>query len=165
METTVAIAGGIGFFLLGMAVMTDGLKALAGSALRTVLAKAAATSLSGTVLGRGHHAPGAVVQRHDHDHHRPGKRRAADISARPQPGVRREHRHHRDGMAGGAAGRQGLAHGLCAADRLRRRAAEADGQGQMGGERRRDCGFRADPGGPDDAAAGHGRPRRTAQPG
>ncbi|MBI2740726.1 MAG: Na/Pi cotransporter family protein [Rhodospirillales bacterium] len=51
METTVAIAGGIGFFLLGMAVMTDGLKALAGSALRTVLAKATATSLSGTVWG------------------------------------------------------------------------------------------------------------------
>ena len=51
METTVAIAGGIGFFLLGMAVMTDGLKALAGSALRAVLAKAAATSLSGTIWG------------------------------------------------------------------------------------------------------------------
>ena len=51
METTVAIVGGVGFFLLGMAVMTDGLKALAGSALRTVLAKAAATSLSGTVWG------------------------------------------------------------------------------------------------------------------
>lgn len=51
METTVAIAGGIGFFLLGMAVMTDGLKALAGSALRVVLAKAAATSLSGTIWG------------------------------------------------------------------------------------------------------------------
>lgn len=34
-----------------MAVMTDGLKALAGSALRTVLAKATATSLSGTVWG------------------------------------------------------------------------------------------------------------------
>jgi phosphate:Na+ symporter len=51
LETTVAIAGGIGFFLLGMAVMTDGLKALAGSALRVVLAKAAATSLSGTIWG------------------------------------------------------------------------------------------------------------------
>ena len=51
LETAVAIAGGVGFFLLGMAVMTDGLKALAGSALRTVLAKAAATSLSGTVWG------------------------------------------------------------------------------------------------------------------
>jgi phosphate:Na+ symporter len=50
-ETTVAIAGGIGFFLLGMAVMTDGLKALAGSALRAVLAKATATSLSGTAWG------------------------------------------------------------------------------------------------------------------
>jgi phosphate:Na+ symporter len=49
--TTVAIVGGIGFFLLGMAVMTDGLKALAGSALRTVLAKATTTSLSGTAWG------------------------------------------------------------------------------------------------------------------
>ncbi|MBL6615205.1 MAG: Na/Pi cotransporter family protein [Reyranella sp.] len=51
METAVAIAGGIGFFLLGMAVMTDGLKALAGSALRTVLARATRTSLSGTIWG------------------------------------------------------------------------------------------------------------------
>jgi hypothetical protein len=51
LETTVAIVGGIGFFLLGMAVMTDGLKALAGSALRGVLAKATSTSLSGTVWG------------------------------------------------------------------------------------------------------------------
>jgi phosphate:Na+ symporter len=51
LETTVAIVGGIGFFLLGMAVMTDGLKALAGSNLRVVLAKAAATSVSGTFWG------------------------------------------------------------------------------------------------------------------
>ena len=51
MQTTVAIVGGIGFFLLGMAIMTDGLKALAGSALRVVLAKAAATSVSGTFWG------------------------------------------------------------------------------------------------------------------
>ena len=51
METTIAIAGGFGFFLLGMAVMTDGLKVLAGSAFRTVLAKAAATSLSGILWG------------------------------------------------------------------------------------------------------------------
>ena len=34
-----------------MAVMTDGLKALAGSALRTVLARATATTLSGTAWG------------------------------------------------------------------------------------------------------------------
>ena len=51
MQTAVAIVGGIGFFLLGMAIMTDGLKALAGSALRVVLAKAAATSVSGTFWG------------------------------------------------------------------------------------------------------------------
>ncbi|MGE4373288.1 MAG: Na/Pi cotransporter family protein [Xanthobacter sp.] len=51
MATTIAILGGVGLFLLGMTVMTDGLKALAGSALRTVLGKAAATPLSGAFWG------------------------------------------------------------------------------------------------------------------
>ena len=51
MATIVSILGGVGLFLLGMAVMTDGLKALAGSALRGVLAKAAATPLRGTFWG------------------------------------------------------------------------------------------------------------------
>ena len=39
--------GDVGLFLLGVAIMTDGLKWLAGFPLRTVLGKAAATSLSG----------------------------------------------------------------------------------------------------------------------
>jgi len=47
MSTAVAILGGIGLFLLGMTVMTEGLKALAGSALRTALGAAVATPLSG----------------------------------------------------------------------------------------------------------------------
>ena len=51
METTVSIVGGVGLFLLGMAVMTDGLKALAGTALKTVMEKAAATPLLGTFWG------------------------------------------------------------------------------------------------------------------
>jgi phosphate:Na+ symporter len=51
MSTIIAIVGGIGLFLLGMAVMTDGLKALAGSVLRTVLGTAAATPLSGAFWG------------------------------------------------------------------------------------------------------------------
>src|SRR6201989_1371773 len=51
MSTTIAVLGGVGLFLLGMTVMTDGLKAMAGSALRTVLSKAAATPLSGTFWG------------------------------------------------------------------------------------------------------------------
>jgi phosphate:Na+ symporter len=51
MSTAIAIFGGVGLFLLGMTVMTDGLKALAGSALRTVLGKAAATPLSGAFWG------------------------------------------------------------------------------------------------------------------
>ncbi len=51
MSTTISILGGVGLFLLGMTVMTDGLKALAGSALRTVLGKAAATPLRGAFWG------------------------------------------------------------------------------------------------------------------
>src|SRR5262249_44221867 len=50
-STTISILGGVGLFLLGMTVMTAGLKTLAGSALRTVLAKAAATPLSGAFWG------------------------------------------------------------------------------------------------------------------
>jgi phosphate:Na+ symporter len=51
MATAIAVLGGIGLFLLGMTVMTDGLKALAGSALRAVLGKAAATPISGAFWG------------------------------------------------------------------------------------------------------------------
>jgi phosphate:Na+ symporter len=51
MSTTISILGGVGLFLLGMTVMTDGLKELAGSALRTVLSKAAATPLRGAFWG------------------------------------------------------------------------------------------------------------------
>src|SRR5262245_39132095 len=51
MSTTIAVLGGVGLFLLGMSVMTGGLKALAGSRLRATLSKAAATPLSGTFWG------------------------------------------------------------------------------------------------------------------
>ncbi|GHE70852.1 hypothetical protein GCM10019059_33170 [Camelimonas fluminis] len=51
MSTLIVILGGVGLFLLGMTVMTDGLKALAGSSLRTVLGKAAATPVSGAFWG------------------------------------------------------------------------------------------------------------------
>lgn len=51
MSTVIAILGGVGLFLLGMTVMTDGLKALAGSALRSVLGKAAATPFTGAFWG------------------------------------------------------------------------------------------------------------------
>jgi phosphate:Na+ symporter len=52
MSTTISILGGVGLFLLGMTVMTEGLKALAGSSLRTVLNRAAATPLSGAFWAR-----------------------------------------------------------------------------------------------------------------
>jgi phosphate:Na+ symporter len=51
MSTTISVLGGVGLFLLGMSVMTAGLKGLAGSRLRTVLGKAAATPLSGAFWG------------------------------------------------------------------------------------------------------------------
>lgn len=51
MSTTISVLGGVGLFLLGMSVMTTGLKGLAGSGLRTVLSKAAATPLSGAFWG------------------------------------------------------------------------------------------------------------------
>src|SRR5262249_33352841 len=51
MSTAIAILGGVGLFLLGMAVMPGGLKMLAGSALRIALGKAAATPLSGAFWG------------------------------------------------------------------------------------------------------------------
>src|SRR5262245_59178312 len=51
MSTTVSILGGVGLFLLGMAVMTGDLKTMAGSALSTLLSKAAATPLSSAFWG------------------------------------------------------------------------------------------------------------------
>src|SRR5262245_64834339 len=51
MSTTISVLGGVGLFLLGMTVMTGGLKALAGSALRSVLSKAAAPRLRGAFWG------------------------------------------------------------------------------------------------------------------
>jgi phosphate:Na+ symporter len=51
MSTAIEVLGGVGLFLLGMSVMTSGLRALAGSGLRKTLSKAAATPLSGTFWG------------------------------------------------------------------------------------------------------------------
>src|SRR6201991_1100176 len=51
MSTAISTLGGVGLFLLGMTVMTEGLKTLAGSALRTALTKAAATPLHGSFWG------------------------------------------------------------------------------------------------------------------
>src|SRR5215471_16727039 len=51
MSTAISVLGGVGLFLLGMSVMTSGLKAVAGSGLRTTLSKVAATPLSGAFWG------------------------------------------------------------------------------------------------------------------
>jgi phosphate:Na+ symporter len=51
MSTAISVLGGVGLFLLGMTVMTEGLKTLAGSALRAMLSKAAATPLHGSFWG------------------------------------------------------------------------------------------------------------------
>ncbi|WP_445216545.1 Na/Pi cotransporter family protein [Bradyrhizobium sp. Pa8] len=51
MSTAISTLGGVGLFLLGMTVMTEGLKTLAGSALRGVLGTAASTPLLGSFWG------------------------------------------------------------------------------------------------------------------
>src|SRR6201988_3877974 len=51
MSTAIAVLGGVGLFLLGMSVMTAGLKGLAGSWLPAILSKAAATPLLGSFWG------------------------------------------------------------------------------------------------------------------
>lgn len=49
--SVLSFAGGIGLFLLGMRLMTDGLKLAAGNALRDILAHWTATPLRGIVAG------------------------------------------------------------------------------------------------------------------
>lgn len=49
----VTLLGGIGLFLLGMTLMTDGLKALAGGALRRVLTRSVRRPISGLLWGAG----------------------------------------------------------------------------------------------------------------
>ncbi len=51
MTAVMMFAGGIGLFLLGMRLMTDGLKVAAGGALRTVLASATRSRLRGLASG------------------------------------------------------------------------------------------------------------------
>lgn len=48
-----AILGGVGLFLLGMVLMTDGLKAIAGDALRRLLARFTGNRLSAVATGAG----------------------------------------------------------------------------------------------------------------
>ncbi len=50
-DLSVNLLGGVGLFLLGMHLMTEGLKQAAGNALRTVLARSAATRLRGVLSG------------------------------------------------------------------------------------------------------------------
>ena len=45
------VLGGIGLFLLGMIVMTDGLRALAGHAMRSVLMRFTKSPLTGALTG------------------------------------------------------------------------------------------------------------------
>ncbi|MCR9119833.1 MAG: Na/Pi symporter, partial [bacterium] len=48
---TLNAAGGLGLFLLGMVVMTRGLKSLSGDTLRRTLARFTTSPLSGAVTG------------------------------------------------------------------------------------------------------------------
>ena len=48
---TIALLGGLGFFLFGMSLLGDGLKRSAGSKLEIILAKLTSTTLRGVLLG------------------------------------------------------------------------------------------------------------------
>jgi phosphate:Na+ symporter len=50
-STAISVLGGVGLFLLGMTVMTGGLKALAGPSLRAVLSRATTTPIAGAIWG------------------------------------------------------------------------------------------------------------------
>jgi len=52
-QMTLTFLGGIGLFLLGMRLMTDGLKVAAGDALREILARGTATTPRGILSGIG----------------------------------------------------------------------------------------------------------------
>ena len=48
---TVALLGGLAFFLFGMTLLGDGLKRVAGSKLETILGKLTSTTFRGVMLG------------------------------------------------------------------------------------------------------------------
>src|SRR5262252_4664219 len=113
MSTAIAVLGGVGLFLLGMTVMTTGLKALAGSAR--------------LLLGRRRHAPGAIVQCNDHDDYRSRQRWLVDVPAGIGPRLRCERRHDGYCLAGRTYRRSRLAYIRRTADDLRRRPDQAFG--------------------------------------
>lgn len=51
LDMIVQVLGGVGLFLLGMVIMTDGLKSLAGEAMRSVLIRFTHTPMSGALTG------------------------------------------------------------------------------------------------------------------
>lgn len=115
MSTAITILGGVGLFLLGITVITDGLKALAGSALRTVMAKAAATPLSG-LLGCGRHATCSVIECGDNDDDWARQRRTPDVSSGIGSCLRSQCWRDGNGLARRAYRRACLACSLCIAD-------------------------------------------------
>ena len=127
MSTAISVLGGVGLFLLGMTVMTAGLKALAGSALRTVLSKGGSDTAARLVLGRRRHAPGAIVQCNHHDDYRSRQRWLVDVPAGIGPRLRCERRHDGYRLAGRTCRRSRLAYGRRTADDLRRRPDQASG--------------------------------------
>ena len=90
------VAGGIGLFLLGMSMMTDGLKLAAGPALQHILA--GATRTHGHALGSGILVT-ALVQSSSAvtgGHHRFCQRRSAGTGTGAMGDVWGQCRHHHD---------------------------------------------------------------------
>src|SRR5215510_12714379 len=162
MSTTISVIGGVGLFLLGMTVMTAGLKGLAGSGLRTALSKAVETPLRGAFWGG---VATLLVQSSSATTMTTIGLVSAGLLTFPQgPGARvwRERGHHGHRVARCAHRRARFAHSRRVADDLRRRVDEVAGsrarvRGGRGARR-----IRVDPVRTDDPAAGDGRAGRTA---
>src|SRR6516225_1319916 len=117
MSTAISVLGGVDLFLLGMTVMTGGLKAMAGSGGHGARQGCSDTAAR-LLLGRPHHPPGAIVERNHHDDDRSRQRGPVDVAAGIGPRVRCERRDDGYRLAGRTYWHPRLAHRRCAADDL-----------------------------------------------
>src|SRR5262245_27786906 len=163
MSTAISALGGVGLFLLGMAVMTGGLKTMAGSA--SGARQGCSDTAARLLLGSPHHPPGAVVQRNHHDDDRSRQRGPVDVATGIGPRLRCKRRDDGHWLAGCTCWRPRLAHRRCAADYLLWCTDHASGprSGIRSGRRAR--WVRALAFWTDDPAARHGWAGRTITPG
>lgn len=84
-DALTTLAGGVGLFLLGMNMMSDGSRLAAGSFAGAHIARGPIHAVAGSGLGRAGHGAGAVVQRGHGGHHRIRESRFAALAAGCHP--------------------------------------------------------------------------------